>query len=49
MLICSAIFLKKIGSGTHSDQKFGQTGGSVSYIDARNKKVSGTPFRLAPF
>jgi hypothetical protein len=33
----SAIFLKKMGSGTHSDPKFGRRGGGVSYIDYRKK------------
>jgi hypothetical protein len=31
------MFLKKIGSRTHSDPKFDQRGGGVSYIDAREK------------
>jgi hypothetical protein len=44
--VFSAIFLKKIGSGTHSDRKFGWRGGGISYIDAR-KKGSGMPFWLA--
>jgi hypothetical protein len=30
-------FLNKIDSGTHSDPKFGQRRGGVSYIDARKK------------
>jgi hypothetical protein len=34
----SAIFLKKIGSGMHSDKKFGQRGRGVRYIDARKKR-----------
>jgi hypothetical protein len=35
MTVC-AIFLKKIGSGMHSDPKFGweERGGGVSYTDA---------------
>jgi hypothetical protein len=33
----SAISLKKIGYGTHSDPKFGQRWGSFSYVDARKK------------
>jgi hypothetical protein len=36
--IINAIFLKKIGSGTHSDPKFGRRGGGVSYIDDRKKR-----------
>jgi hypothetical protein len=44
----SAIFLKKIGSVTHSDPKFGWRGEGVSYIDAR-EKGSGKPFWLATF
>jgi hypothetical protein len=32
--LTTAIFLKKIASGTHSDPKFGRRGG-VSYIDVR--------------
>jgi hypothetical protein len=44
----SSIFLKKMGSGMHTDPKFYQKGEGVSYIDAR-KKGSGTPFRLVPF
>jgi hypothetical protein len=43
----SAIFLKKIGSGTHSDPKFGRSGGGVSYIDDR--KGFGTLSRFASF
>jgi hypothetical protein len=46
--VISAIFQKKIGSGTHSDSKFDRRGGGVSYLDAR-KKGFGTPFRLASF
>jgi hypothetical protein len=38
----SAIFLKKIGSGMHSDPKFGWRGGGVSYIDAREKRFQNT-------
>jgi hypothetical protein len=38
MYICRAIFLKKIGSRTHSDPKFSQRRGGVSYIDARKKR-----------
>jgi hypothetical protein len=34
----SAIFLKKIGSGMHSDQKFGQRARGVRYIDAGKKR-----------
>jgi hypothetical protein len=37
MILNSAIFLKKTGSGMHSDQKFGLRVGSFSYIDARKK------------
>jgi hypothetical protein len=44
----SAIFLKKIGSGTHSDSKFSQRGGGVNYVSAR-KKGSGTSLQLASF
>jgi hypothetical protein len=44
----SAIFLKKIGSGMHSDPKFGQRGGGFSCNDAR-RKGSGTVFGLASF
>jgi hypothetical protein len=31
-------FLKKIGSGRHSNSKFGQRGGGVTYINARKKR-----------
>jgi hypothetical protein len=41
-LLHSAIFIEKIGSGTHSDTKFCR-GGWDSYSDAR-KNVSGVPF-----
>jgi hypothetical protein len=34
----SAIFLKKIGSGMHSDPKFSPRGGDVHYVDARKKR-----------
>jgi hypothetical protein len=34
----NAIFVKKIGSGTQSDTKFGWRWGSVSYINAKKKK-----------
>jgi hypothetical protein len=34
-----AIFLMKIGSGTHSNSKFGRRRGGISYINARGKKV----------
>jgi hypothetical protein len=44
----SAIFLNKIGSGTHSDPKFGRRGGGVSYIDDR-KEGFGTLSRFASF
>jgi hypothetical protein len=37
----------KISSGMHSDPKFGQRGGGVSYNDARNKG-SGMPSGLRP-
>jgi hypothetical protein len=37
-LLLSAIFLKKIGSGTYSDPKFGQREGGASYIDAGKKR-----------
>jgi hypothetical protein len=37
--VSSAVLLKKIRSGTHSDPEFGRRGGGVSYIDARKKKV----------
>jgi hypothetical protein len=36
--VVSAIFLKKTGSGMHSDSKFGQRGGVFSYIDARKER-----------
>jgi hypothetical protein len=44
------MFMKKIGSGTHSDPKFGWSWGGVSYeyINAR-KKGSGMLFWLASF
>jgi hypothetical protein len=45
---CSAIFLKKIGSGMHSDPKLSQIVGGVSYIDARTKKVPGRCSSLRP-
>jgi hypothetical protein len=48
LVVDSATFLKKIGSGTHSDPKFSWIGGGVSYIDGR-KKGSGMPFQLASF
>jgi hypothetical protein len=35
----SAIFLKKINSGTHSDPTFGQRVRGVTYIDSRGNKV----------
>jgi hypothetical protein len=44
----SAIFLKKIGSGMHSDSKFGWRGGGVSYIDAREKKIPEHHSSLCP-
>jgi hypothetical protein len=36
-ILHSAIFLKKIGSGMHSDPKFDQRGGGDSYINAKEK------------
>jgi hypothetical protein len=42
MVMDSATFLKKNGSGIHSDLKFGQRGGGVSYTDARERKVPET-------
>jgi hypothetical protein len=35
MVLLSDIFLKKIGSGMHTEPIFGWRGGGVSYIDAR--------------
>jgi hypothetical protein len=49
MFFNSAIFLKKIGSETHSDPKFGRRGGGVNYIDARKKKRSWNVVRLTSF
>jgi hypothetical protein len=43
----SALFLKEIGSRTHTDTKFGQNGG-VSYTDAR-EDGSGPLFQFASF
>jgi hypothetical protein len=37
LVLCNAIFLKKIGSETHSDPKFGPRGVGVSCMDARKK------------
>jgi hypothetical protein len=45
LTILSAIFLKKIGSRTHSDPRFGQRGEGLSFSDARIKG-SGMPFHL---
>jgi hypothetical protein len=44
-----AIFLKKIGSGTHSDPEFGWRRGDVTYMSMPGKKGSGMPFWLASF
>jgi hypothetical protein len=44
-VIPSAIFLKKIGSGTHGATQFGQRG--VMWMPG--KKGSGMPFWLASF
>jgi hypothetical protein len=41
-------FLKKIGSRTRGDPKFGRRGKGVSYID-NGKKGSRMPFQLVPF
>jgi hypothetical protein len=35
--LCSGICLRNMGSGTHSDSKFGRRGGAVSYIETRTK------------
>jgi hypothetical protein len=52
----SAVFLNKIGSGMHSDPKFGQRGGCASYqrggcatyVNARKQKVSECHSDLSP-
>jgi hypothetical protein len=43
LLVGSAIFLKTIASGTHSDPKFGRRGGDVTCIDARGKFRNAVP------
>jgi hypothetical protein len=45
-MMTSAIFLNKIGSGTHSDPKFSQRGGGVVSMP---EKGSGMPFQLVSF
>jgi hypothetical protein len=45
--VCSVIFLKKIGSGTHSGPKFGQIWGGVILIPG--KKVMEHRSGLHPF
>jgi hypothetical protein len=47
LLLNSVIFLKKLGSWTHSDPKFDRRREGFSYIDATKKKGSWTPFRRA--
>jgi hypothetical protein len=48
MTNASAIFLRKIGSGTHSDPKFGRRWW-VLVISTPGKEGSRTPFRLESF
>jgi hypothetical protein len=43
-----AISLKKVGSGKHSEPKFNQSVGGVSYIDAKTKD-SRMPLQHATF
>jgi hypothetical protein len=38
ILLCSAISLKKIGSGTHSDPNYGWRAGGVSYINIKRRR-----------
>jgi hypothetical protein len=38
-VISSVVFLKKIGSGMHSDSKISRRERGVSYIDANKKRV----------
>jgi hypothetical protein len=42
MVSASAVFLKKIGSGKHSDPKFGWRAGGVCCIDAKKKRFQNT-------
>jgi hypothetical protein len=37
LVVAIAVFITKIGSRTHSDQKLSQSGGGISFIDARKK------------
>jgi hypothetical protein len=37
LFLSSGVFLKKMGSGTHSEPKFDRRGRAVNYIDSRKK------------
>jgi hypothetical protein len=46
--VTSAIFLKKMGSGTHSDRKFGLKCGEVLVKSLSGEKVPERRFGLGP-